>query len=71
MVGDIERNQHLCLLNLSEGGKDAVFVREFDAVAKTFVTNGFELPEGEHLVRFRERLSALELLHNEGIAPFS
>ncbi|WP_245508845.1 hypothetical protein [Bradyrhizobium nanningense] len=42
--------ERLCLLDLSDGGKDAVFVREFDAVAKTFVTNGFELPEGKQEV---------------------
>ncbi|MBR0868118.1 prolyl oligopeptidase [Bradyrhizobium diazoefficiens] len=39
--------ERLCLLNFSEGGKDAVFVREFDADAQAFVTTGFDLPEGK------------------------
>ncbi|HEU4406837.1 MAG TPA: prolyl oligopeptidase family serine peptidase [Polyangiaceae bacterium] len=37
-----------CLVNLSEGGKDAVEVREFDTKAKAFVAGGFRLPEGKH-----------------------
>ncbi|NDC59185.1 MAG: S9 family peptidase, partial [Alphaproteobacteria bacterium] len=40
--------QRFCLVSLSDGGKDAVTVREFDAKAKTFVRNGFSLPEGKH-----------------------
>ena len=36
-----------CLMNLSRGGKDAVVVREFDTVAKKFVSGGFELPEAK------------------------
>lgn len=39
-----------CLVNLSDGGKDAVVVREFDAAAGEFVDGGFELPEGKHSV---------------------
>jgi prolyl oligopeptidase len=37
-----------CLVNLSEGGKDAVEVREFDTKARGFVAGGFRLPEGKH-----------------------
>ncbi|MDA9420914.1 prolyl oligopeptidase family serine peptidase [Bradyrhizobium sp. CCBAU 53380] len=37
----------LCLISLSDGGKDAVSIREFDRVAKTFVADGFYLPEGK------------------------
>ena len=37
-----------CLISLSEGGKDAVVVREFDTTTKTFVEEGFILPEGKH-----------------------
>jgi len=37
-----------CLISLSDGGKDAVVVREFDLTTKTFVTGGFVLPEGKH-----------------------
>ena len=35
-----------CLISLSDGGKDAVTVREFDTVTKQFVEGGFILPEG-------------------------
>ncbi|WP_298124312.1 prolyl oligopeptidase family serine peptidase [Brevundimonas sp.] len=37
-----------CLVSLSDGGKDAVVVREFDLTTKTFVDSGFSLPEGKH-----------------------
>ncbi|WP_122466047.1 prolyl oligopeptidase family serine peptidase [Brevundimonas lutea] len=37
-----------CLVNLSDGGKDAVVVREFDTATKTWVEGGFNLPEGKH-----------------------
>ena len=36
-----------CLLNLSRGGADAVVVREFDTVDKTFVEDGFFIPEAK------------------------
>lgn len=42
--------ERLCLLRLSDGGKDAVFVREFDLDAKTFAMTGFDLPEGKQNV---------------------
>ena len=35
------------LVNLSKGGGDAVIVKEFDAVAKTFVEGGFYVPEAK------------------------
>jgi prolyl oligopeptidase len=37
----------LALVNLSDGGKDASVVREFNTVAETFTDNGFVLPEGK------------------------
>jgi len=37
-----------CLVSLSNGGKDAVVVREFDTQAGKFVDGGFALPEGKH-----------------------
>jgi prolyl oligopeptidase len=40
-------NYRRCLVNLSDGGKDASVVREFDTVSKTFVPGGFSLPEGK------------------------
>jgi len=36
-----------CLVHLSDGGKDAVVVREYDAAARKFVENGFVLPEAK------------------------
>ena len=39
--------ERLCLVYLSDGGKDAVVAREFDTVARAFVPGGFELPESK------------------------
>lgn len=39
-----------CLVELSEGGKDAVEVREFDVATKSFVQNGFHLSAGKQNV---------------------
>jgi prolyl oligopeptidase len=36
-----------CLVSLSNGGKDAVEVRELDAATGAFVEGGFRLPEGK------------------------
>jgi prolyl oligopeptidase len=36
-----------CLLALSNGGKDAMTIREFDTTTKSFVPGGFVLPEGK------------------------
>ena len=36
-----------CLVSLSDGGKDAVTVREFDRASRTFVADGFILPESK------------------------
>src|SRR3954467_11570116 len=39
-----------CLINLSDGGEDAVTVREFDLPTKSFVKSGFILPKGKQRV---------------------
>jgi prolyl oligopeptidase len=36
-----------CLISLSNGGKDAVEIREFDKATKTFVPGGIRLPESK------------------------
>ena len=36
-----------CLISLSDGGEDAVTVREFDLATGKFVPNGFVLPKGK------------------------
>lgn len=44
-----------CLINLSDGGKDAVVVREFDTTTRSFVDGGFALPEGKHRISWLDR----------------
>jgi prolyl oligopeptidase len=44
-----------CLLHLSRGGGDAKVVREFDAMSKQFIKNGFELPEAKSEVSWLDR----------------
>ena len=39
-----------CLINLSDGGEDAITVREFDLPSKSFVKGGFNLPKGKQRV---------------------
>ena len=39
--------ESLCLVSLSDGGKDAVTIREFDRTTRTFVADGFVLPESK------------------------
>jgi prolyl oligopeptidase len=43
----LEPAERLCLVRLSDGGKDAVSIREFDTKTRTFVAGGFALPEGK------------------------
>ena len=47
-AGCLGPDDRLCLVSLSDGGKDAATVREFDAQAGRFVEGGFRLPEGKH-----------------------
>ena len=44
-----------CLMKLSRGGADAEVVREFDLVAKWFVTDGFSLPEAKSDVEWKDK----------------
>ncbi|HST91646.1 MAG TPA: S9 family peptidase, partial [Brevundimonas sp.] len=44
-----------CLISLSDGGKDAVTVREFDRASRTFVDGGFVLPESKGGVSWVDR----------------
>jgi len=45
--GCLAPEERLCLMQLSDGGKDAVEIREFDNTAKKFVDGGFKLPAGK------------------------
>lgn len=51
----LEPDQTRCLVDLSNGGKDAVEIREFDVAARSFVPNGFKLPEGKQRVTWRDQ----------------
>ncbi|MFM9862503.1 MAG: prolyl oligopeptidase family serine peptidase [Micropepsaceae bacterium] len=42
----------LCIVNLSDGGGDAVEMREFDATAKTFVKDGFRLDRAKQNIEW-------------------
>ncbi len=42
------------LVTLSRGGGDAAVVREFDAIAKAFVTDGFVVPEAKSNVSWKD-----------------
>jgi prolyl oligopeptidase len=44
-----------CLLRLSDGGKDEVVIREFDAVEKKFVEGGFSIAESKGSVAWVDR----------------
>lgn len=43
-----------CLVRLSRGGADAVVVREFDIPSKSFVKDGFQLPEAKHSISWQD-----------------
>ncbi len=45
----------LCLVSLSDGGKDATTYREYDLATRSFVTNGFSLPEAKSGVTWLDR----------------
>ncbi|MBW8744550.1 MAG: S9 family peptidase [Sphingomonas sp.] len=47
--------ERLCLLNLSEGGEDAVTLREFDLGTGTFVDHGFALPTSKQSTAWESR----------------
>jgi prolyl oligopeptidase len=49
----------LCLLSLSDGGKDAVTVREYDLATRAFVRNGFIVPEAKSGVTWLDRNTLL------------
>src|SRR4051794_36277881 len=48
-----------CLLSLSDGGEDAVTIREFDLGEKAFVNGGFVLPKGKQRVDWENQDSLL------------
>jgi prolyl oligopeptidase len=46
-----------CLINLSPGGSDAVVIREFDMASKSFIDDGFTLPEAKNSISWRDKNS--------------
>lgn len=48
-----------CILSLSRGGADATVLREFDTVEKSFVEDGFKLPEAKSWVDWIDEKSLL------------
>jgi len=44
----LEPEYRYCLVHLSDGGEDAVIVREYDTKKKEFRADGFTLPEAKH-----------------------
>ena len=44
-----------CMIELSDGGEDAVVAREFDLDAGKFVNGGFTLPRGKHRIAWEDK----------------
>ena len=51
----LKPDETLCLVRLSNGGGDAVELREFDTATKTFVEGGFRSPEGKQGAEWIDR----------------
>ncbi|HEY0411787.1 MAG TPA: prolyl oligopeptidase family serine peptidase [Allosphingosinicella sp.] len=52
-------SERRCLINLSDGGEDAVTVREFDLPTGTFVEGGFVLPKGKQRISWEDENTLL------------
>jgi prolyl oligopeptidase len=52
-------SERRCLINLSDGGEDAVTVREFDLPSAKFVEDGFILPKGKQRVSWEDENTLL------------
>ncbi|HXS68502.1 MAG TPA: S9 family peptidase, partial [Candidatus Polarisedimenticolia bacterium] len=44
-----------CMIELSDGGEDAVVAREFDLDTSKFVNGGFLLPRGKHRIAWEDK----------------
>ncbi|MGZ8998856.1 MAG: S9 family peptidase, partial [Allosphingosinicella sp.] len=51
--------QTRCLVSLSDGGRDANVVREFDTTRLAFVDGGFNIPEGKQDISWEDRDTVL------------
>lgn len=52
-------DERYCLVELSDGGKDAVTIREFDSVTRRWIDGGFSFPEGKQGVTWVDRNTLL------------
>lgn len=50
-----EAKQTLCMISLSNGGKDAVIQREFNLETKTWIEEGFQTPEAKQGVTWLDK----------------
>ncbi|MEN2793514.1 prolyl oligopeptidase family serine peptidase [Sphingomonas oligophenolica] len=50
----LQPEERRCLISLSDGGEDAVEIREFDLDSGGFVTGGFHLARGKHRVAWED-----------------
>lgn len=62
----LREDQNRCLLTLSDGGKDASVKREFDINKKSFIENGFLIPESKSGVSWLDKDT---LLFGDGTDP--
>ncbi|MDE2357577.1 MAG: S9 family peptidase [Alphaproteobacteria bacterium] len=53
-VDCLKPEERRCLISLSEGGEDAVEIREFDLESGQFVPGGFHLTRGKHRVAWED-----------------
>ena len=66
-----------CMIALSDGGKDATILREFDTSTKQFIDDGFELPESQGGIQWIDADTLLvtrnfsEELQTESEYPFT
>jgi prolyl oligopeptidase len=51
----LEPEETRCMVQLSDGGEDAVIAREFDLETARFVEGGFTLPRGKHRIAWEDK----------------
>lgn len=51
----LQPDETRCLVQLSDGGEDAVVAREFDLTTEKFVDGGFSLPRGKHRIAWEDK----------------
>lgn len=55
----LEPDERYCLVQLSDGGKDAVTIREFDTITRRWIDGGFSFSEGKQSVSWVDRNTLL------------